>query len=48
LYPESKDPKYKPIVLRDNFKIAGRVLCIIPAGVAEFNDVVPVAQEDWR
>ncbi len=48
LYPESKAPKYKPIVLRDNFKIAGRVLCIIPAGVAEFNDVVPVAQEDWR
>ena len=48
LYPESKDPKYKPIVLRDNFKIAGRVLCIIPAAVAEMEDVVPVAEEDWR
>ena len=48
LYPESKDPKYKPIVLRDNFKIAGRVLCIIPAAVAETEDVVPVAEEDWR
>ena len=48
LYPESKDPKYKPIVLRDNFKIAGRVLCIIPAGVAETEDVVAVAEEDWR
>lgn len=52
LYPESKDPKYKPIVLRDNFKIAGRVLCIIPASVAEFNDVVPLAdveeEVDWR
>ena len=48
LYPESKDPKYKPIVLRDNFKIAGRVLCIIPAGVAEMDDVVAVAEEDWR
>lgn len=48
LYPESKDPKYKPIILRDNFKIAGRVLCIIPAGVAETEDVVPVAEEDWR
>ena len=48
LYPESKDPKYKPIVLRDNFKIAGRVLCIIPAAVAEMGDVVPVAEEDWR
>jgi len=48
LYPESKDPKYKPIVLRDNFKIAGRVLCIIPAAVAETEDVVPMEQEDWR
>ena len=48
LYPESKDPKYKPIVLHDNFKIAGRVLCIIPAAVAEMEDVVPVAEEDWR
>ena len=47
LYPESKDPKYKPIVLRDNFKIAGRVLCIIPAGVAEMDEVVSV-EEDWR
>ncbi len=50
LYPESKDPKYKPIILRDNFKIAGRVLCIIPAAVAEMNEVVPLPQdaEDWR
>lgn len=50
LYPESKDPKYKPIILRDNFKIAGRVLCIIPASVAEMNEVVPLPQdaEDWR
>ena len=48
LYPESKDPKYKPIVLRDNFKIAGRVLCIIPAAVAETEDVVPMEQEDRR
>ncbi len=48
LYPESKDPKYKPIVLRDNFKIAGRVLCIIPAAVAEMEDIVPFEEEDWR
>lgn len=50
LYPENKDPKYKPIVLRENFKIAGKVLCIIPASVAEFNDVIPLAEEevDWR
>lgn len=46
LYPESKDPKYKPIVLREDFKIAGRVLCVIPAGVAEMEDVVP--DEEWR
>lgn len=30
LYPESKDPQYKPIVLREDFKIAGKVLCVIP------------------
>jgi repressor LexA len=48
LYPESKDPKYKPIVLSDNFKIAGRVLCIIPAGIAELEDVVAVPDEEWR
>jgi len=50
LYPENKDPKYKPIVLRDNFKIAGRVLCVIPAAVAEFNEVIPLPEEeaDWR
>lgn len=51
LYPESKDPKFKPIVLRDNFKIAGKVLCIIPAAVAEFNDVVALPTEEeaeWR
>lgn len=52
LYPENKDPKYKPIVLREDFKIAGKVLCVIPADVAEMNDVVPVETEvgevDWR
>ena len=31
LYPESKDPKYKPIVLHEDFKVAGKVLCVIPA-----------------
>jgi SOS-response transcriptional repressor LexA len=48
LYPESKDPKYKPIVLREDFKIAGKVLCIIPAAVAEQSEVVPLAEEEWR
>ena len=47
LYPESKDPKYKPIVLHEDFKIAGKVLCIIPASLADLSDVVPVPDEAW-
>lgn len=50
LYPENKDPKYKPIVLREDFKIAGRVLCVIPAAVAdaEANDITAVVEESWE
>jgi len=48
LYPESKDPKYKPIVLREDFKIAGKVLCVIPAAIAQQQEVVPVSEEEWR
>ena len=40
LYPESKNPKYKPIVLREDFKIAGKVLCVIPSPHAEITEVV--------
>jgi repressor LexA len=40
LYPESKNPKYKPIVLREDFKIAGKVLCVIPNPQAEITEVV--------
>ena len=40
LYPESKNPKYKPIVLREDFKIAGKVLCVIPNPKAELTEVV--------
>lgn len=29
LWPESKDPKYKPIILKENYKIAGKVICTI-------------------
>ncbi len=47
LYPESKDPQYKPIVLREDFKIAGKVLCVIPAAVAEAEEVVPVEHQNW-
>ena len=44
LYPESSDPKYKPIVLREDFKIAGKVLCVIPASIAEQEEVVPFSE----
>lgn len=40
LHPESKDPKYKPIVLRENFKITGKVLCVIPSPRMEITEVV--------
>jgi repressor LexA len=40
LWPESKDPRYKPIVLREDFKIAGKVLCVIPNPGAEITEVV--------
>lgn len=46
LYPESKDPKYKPIILREDFKITGKVLCVIPANATIQNDIVP--EEEWR
>lgn len=42
LYPESKDPKYKPIILKDNFKITGKVLCVIPANVYAPSEIVPL------
>lgn len=42
LYPENKDPKYKPIVLREDFKIAGKVLCVIPDPGAVLTEVVPL------
>ena len=41
LYPENKDPKYKPIILKEDFKITGKVLCVIPANVGMPSDVVP-------
>ena len=42
LYPENKDPKYKPIILREDFKIAGKVLCVIPNPGAVLTEVVPL------
>ena len=45
LWPESKNPKYKPIILREDFKIAGKVLCVIPAPQGDLTEVVPL--ERW-
>ncbi len=45
LYPESKDPKYKPIVMREDFKIAGKVLCVIQNPGSELTEVVPLQDE---
>jgi repressor LexA len=42
LWPENKDPKYKPIILREDFKIAGKVLCVIPNPGAVLTEVVPL------
>lgn len=42
LWPESKDPKYKPIILRENFAIAGKVLCVIPQPT--FSEIVPILE----
>jgi len=42
LWPESKDPKFKPIILKEDFKIAGKVLCVIPAPQIELTEVVPL------
>jgi repressor LexA len=42
LWPESKNPAYKPIILKEDFKIAGKVLCVIPAPQMELTEVVPL------
>jgi SOS-response transcriptional repressor LexA len=41
LWPESQDPKYKPIILREDFKIAGKVICSIPSQSMDITRVVP-------
>jgi len=46
LYPMNSDPKYKPIVMKEDFKIAGKVLCVIPQHGAEVTEVVPLQQQD--
>ena len=45
LWPESKDPKYKPIVLRGDFKIVGKVLCVVSEPEAQMSEIVPEREE---
>lgn len=47
LWPESKNPKWKPIILKEDFKIAGKVLCVIPAPQMEVTEVVPLKEEEY-
>jgi repressor LexA len=42
LRPESKDPKYKPLILHEEFKIAGKVICAIPGQSGDITEVVPI------
>lgn len=42
LRPESTDPKYKPIVVSSDFKIAGKVVCSIPGQSMDIMEVVPL------
>lgn len=46
LHPESKDPQYTPIVLRGDFKIAGKVLCVVPKLAAMQEEVVRLEGEN--
>ncbi len=42
LRPESKELKYKPIFLSEDFKIAGKVICAIPSKSMDITEVVPI------
>ena len=44
LRPESKDPIYKPIVKREDFKIAGKVISVIPNPSSILTEVIPIIE----
>jgi repressor LexA len=44
LWPESKDPKYKPIILREDFKIVGKVLCVVSEPESAMTEIVPLPE----
>ena len=45
LRPISKDPKYKPIVMRGDFAIAGKVITVVPNPGAVYAEVVSIEQQ---
>lgn len=45
LRPESNDPKYKPIILRGDFRISGKVVCTIPHQSMDMTEVIPIPGE---
>lgn len=42
LWPESKDEKYKPIVVDQNFKLAGKVISVIPRHFYNDVQIIPI------
>lgn len=40
LWPQSKDSKYKPIILQEDFKIAGKVICTVPANSMDPSEMI--------
>jgi len=40
LRPESKDPRYKPIILGSDFNITGKVMAVIPGDSMDITEVV--------
>jgi len=48
LWPESKDLKYKPIILNQDFKIAGKVVCTLPKETMDSSRVEPLPKESYE
>lgn len=42
LWPESKDEKYKPIIVDQNFKLAGKVISVIPRQFYNDVQIIPI------
>lgn len=42
LWPESKDEKYKPIVIDQNFRLAGKVISVIPRHFYNDVQIIPI------